>query len=215
MSTPVPAAADGSARDTQRVLLLAAAERLFADRGIDAVSLRSVMAEAGTNVAAVHYHFGTKQALVEALVHTRSDEVGSRREPLLVALEAAPAPSARGIAEAFVRPVADLALAGDDAWVRFVHRVVAERHPAFALLDATFAPQAVRIGALVQRVSPDADLVTVRFRLAEAMTTTFRVLGDLDAVARGVRPRGPRVSDEVLVDHLVDLVTAVLEGPRS
>lgn len=208
-------AADGAARDTQRVLLLAAAERLFADRGVDAVSLRSVMAEAGTNVASVHYHFGTKQALVEALVQARSGEVGRLREPLLAALEASASPTTRGVAEAFVRPVADLALAGDDAWVRFVHRVVAERHPAFALLDETFAPQALRIGALVQRLIPDADLVTVRFRLAEAMTTTFRVLGDLDAVARAVQPRGPRVSDEVLVAHLVDLVTAVLEGPRS
>jgi AcrR family transcriptional regulator len=198
------------------VLLLAAAERLFADRGIDAVSLRSVMAEAGTNVASVHYHFGTKQALVEALVHTRSGEVGRRREPLLATLEAADdAPTARGVAEAFVRPVADLALAGDDAWVRFVHRIVAERHPAFTLLDDTFAPQAVRIGALLQRISPDADLVTVRFRLAEAMTTTFRVLGDLDAVTRAVRPRGARVADEVLVAQLIDLVTAVLQGPRG
>ncbi len=198
------------------MLLLAAAERLFADRGIDAVSLRSVMAEAGTNVASVHYHFGTKQALVEALVHTRSGEVGRRREPLLATLEAADdAPTARGVAEAFVRPVADLALAGDDAWVRFVHRIVAERHPAFTLLDDTFAPQAVRIGALLQRISPDADLVTVRFRLAEAMTTTFRVLGDLDAVTRAVRPRGARVADEVLVAQLIDLVTAVLQGPRG
>lgn len=208
------APASGS-RETQRDLLLAAAERLFADRGIDAVSLRSVMAEAGTNVASVHYHFGTKQALVEALVRTRSDEVGRRREPLLAALEAAPAPTARGIAEAFVRPVADLALAGQDAWVRFVHRVVAERHPAFALLDETFAPQARRIGALVERLAPGTDLVTVRFRLAETMTTTFRVLGDLDAAARAVRPRGGRVPDEVLVGQLVDLVTAVLEGPRG
>lgn len=207
-------APDPGARESQRDLLLSAAERLFADRGIDAVSLRSVMAEAGTNVASVHYHFGTKPALVEALVRTRSDEVGRRREPLLAALEGAPDPTARGVAEAFVRPVADLALAGQDAWVRFVHRVVAERHPAFVLLDETFAPQARRIGVLVERVSPGVDLDTVRFRLAEAMTTTFRVLGDLDATARAVRPRGARIPDEVLVEQLVDLVTAVLQGPR-
>ncbi|MGH9896848.1 MAG: helix-turn-helix domain-containing protein, partial [bacterium] len=46
---------------TERRLLLAA-ERLFADRGIDAVSLRAIMAAAGTNVASVHYHFGSKSA---------------------------------------------------------------------------------------------------------------------------------------------------------
>ena len=50
-----------------RELLLTVAERLFAERGVDAVSLRAVMAEAGTNVAAIHYHFGSKEALIQAL----------------------------------------------------------------------------------------------------------------------------------------------------
>lgn len=198
----------------QRELLLAAAERLMADRGIDAVSLRSVMAEAGTNVASVHYHFGTKDALVEALVRTRSEELGSRREPLLRALEESGTPTARGLAEAFVRPVADLALAGEDAWVRFVHRVISERHPAFALLDATFAARAQRIGVLLRRAVPELDPVTARFRLAEAMTTSFRVLGDLESVKRAISPRGG-VGDEAVVGQLLDLVTAVLQGPRG
>jgi len=41
-----------------------AAERLFAERGIDAVSLRTINAEAGYSVAALHYHFGTRDGLV-------------------------------------------------------------------------------------------------------------------------------------------------------
>jgi AcrR family transcriptional regulator len=209
------ASPDNSVRATSRDLLIETAERLFAERGIDAVSLRSVMAAAGTNVAAVHYHFGSKDALVEALIQSRSGEVGRRREPLLQRVEALPHPTARDLAEAFVRPVAEMALGGNDGWVRFVHGVLVTRHPAFEVLDATFAPQAIRIGKVLERVSAGLDLVTARFRLAEAMTMTFRVLGDLDAVARAVQPSGGRVSDDVLVEQLVDAVTAVLAGPPA
>ncbi|MDP2774389.1 MAG: helix-turn-helix domain-containing protein, partial [Nocardioides sp.] len=48
---------------TERRLLLAA-ERLFAQQGIAATSLRSIMAAAEANVAAVHYHFGSKDELL-------------------------------------------------------------------------------------------------------------------------------------------------------
>ena len=45
-------------------LLLSAALKLFATHGIDAVSIRAVNREAGLGPASVHYHFGTKEALV-------------------------------------------------------------------------------------------------------------------------------------------------------
>jgi AcrR family transcriptional regulator len=196
-----------------RDLLLATAERLFAERGVDAVSLRAVMAAAGTSVAAVHYHFGNRDALVRALVERRSAEVAERREPYLAALEAAERPTAAGIAEAFVRPVADMVEAGHQDWVRFVYGILATRHPALEVLDETFAPAARRIGALLLRTDPGLSGVTVRFRLAEAMTTTFRVLGDVDHIGRRLTPRGGQPGDGVVVAELLALVTAMLEGP--
>lgn len=54
-----------------RARLLDVAERLFLDHGYDAVSVRTINAEAGMNPAAVHYHFGTKQDLVAALLEDR------------------------------------------------------------------------------------------------------------------------------------------------
>ena len=47
--------------------ILDAAEDLFAGQGIHATSLRSITQRAGVNSAAIHYHFGDKQALVRAL----------------------------------------------------------------------------------------------------------------------------------------------------
>ncbi|MFI6452503.1 TetR/AcrR family transcriptional regulator [Streptosporangium amethystogenes] len=48
--------------------LLAAAERLFLDRGAEQVSVRAINAEAGLNPGAVHYHFGSREGLIAALL---------------------------------------------------------------------------------------------------------------------------------------------------
>lgn len=172
-------------RDTQRELLLSTAERLFAERGVDATSLRAVMAEAGTNVAAVNYHFGSKDALLAEVIRSRSGALRAEREELLAALEADEEPGVHGLAEAIVAPVAALALRGEDGWIRLVNSIVATRRdPGWTLLNETFAPQADRLAAVLLRIHPDLRRATVRFRMAEATSMPFRVLGDLaDAVA--------------------------------
>ncbi|WP_344833769.1 helix-turn-helix domain-containing protein [Actinocorallia longicatena] len=201
-------------RRTQRDALLAAAERLFAEQGVDATSLRAVMAEAGTNVAAVRYHFGSKDDLLAALIRTRSEEVGRAREDLLTALEASPEPTARGLAATLVEPVAALALSGDDTWVRLLNTIVTtRREPGWRILSETFEPQAVRLGLLLRRIRPALGPSTVRFRLAEATSLSIRVLGDLEFVRANVAHRSGPVPARAVVDDLLDAVEAVLAGP--
>jgi AcrR family transcriptional regulator len=198
-------------RTTQRDVLVATAERLFAEQGIDAVSLRTVMAEAGTNVAAVRYHFGTKDDLVAAVVRARSEEIRSARDALLTALEEADDPSLRDLAEAFVLPLADMATSGDVEWIRLVAGVTTGGHRAISVIDEEFAEQTARLGLLLRRIRPGLDPVGVRFRLTVAMTLTYRTLGDLgDLRTRIAAPGKPPVDDERLVAELVDAVTAIL-----
>ena len=63
--------------------ILQAAECLFAENGIDRVSLREITAAAGVNIAAVHYHFGSKKVLLEELFAQRSEPIAKRRLELL------------------------------------------------------------------------------------------------------------------------------------
>ncbi len=51
--------------------ILETAERLFAERGIEAVSVRSILVEAGVNVALAHYHFGSREGLIAELLRMR------------------------------------------------------------------------------------------------------------------------------------------------
>ena len=58
--------------DQTRGAILAAAERLYADRGFGDVTLRDIVAAANVNLAAVNYHFGSKDELIAELFVTRS-----------------------------------------------------------------------------------------------------------------------------------------------
>jgi AcrR family transcriptional regulator len=66
--------------------ILDAAEALFARQGFSSTSLRSVIAEAGVNLAAVHYHFGPREELIRAVFARRFDPINRRRIELLTAL---------------------------------------------------------------------------------------------------------------------------------
>ncbi len=197
---------------TERRLLLAA-ERLFAERGIDAVSLRAIMAAAGANVASVHYHFGSKPALVEALIRDRSEQGSARRSELLAAIETSGEVSARLLAEAFVRPVAELASSGEAAWVTFIAGIIGSGHPALAVLTDGFRAQARRYTVLMHRLDPDMPLRTIRVRLTQAMSLTFRVLGDLDGSQGLLTLSGPTLTPDEVTEELTDVVTASLAGP--
>src|SRR5215471_19066331 len=66
--------------DQTRSAILAAAERLYADRGFGDVTLRDIVAEANVNLAAVNYHFGSKDELIAELFVSRS--LATNRERL-------------------------------------------------------------------------------------------------------------------------------------
>jgi AcrR family transcriptional regulator len=85
--------------------LLSAAEELFAQRGVEAVSLREIAREAGArNVVAVQYHFGDRDGLVQAILDRHRVAIEGERHLLLDGWEADPSVGIRGLAAALVRP---------------------------------------------------------------------------------------------------------------
>lgn len=89
--------------------ILDAAEHLFSEKGLEGVSVRAVTAEAGTNVAAVNYHFGSKAALMRAMVRRFFSRVSTERLRLLEELEeesaGEEAPTVEDLVVAFATPV--------------------------------------------------------------------------------------------------------------
>jgi AcrR family transcriptional regulator len=92
--------------------ILDAAECLFAAKGYDATSLRHIISEAGVNLAAVHYHFGSKEELLQAVVLRRAGPVNERRLALLTEAETEAgrgAPPLGRVLESFLLPMAEMA----------------------------------------------------------------------------------------------------------
>ena len=110
--------------------ILGAAEELFAQYGFSGTSLRQVTSRADVNIAAVNYHFGSKENLVNEVFRRRMDEMSARRlAQLKTALQQHPG-ELEPVLAAFVEPA--LAMAqdrhGGGAFIRVIARAYAEKN---------------------------------------------------------------------------------------
>lgn len=137
---------DLAAKPTALRLLLAA-ERLFAEEGIDAVSTRRISAAAGQrNNSALQYHFASKEMLVEAILEFRQTPINQRRLELLDRLQhRGLGHDVQALVEAMVLPFAEL-LAGppeDSYYVNLVSQLYSQQRT-----DVLFPPARARAESL-------------------------------------------------------------------
>src|SRR4051812_26133774 len=93
-------------RDT-RSRILDAAEDLFGESGLDRVSIRDITRKANVNLAAIHYHFGSKEDLITAVFERRIVPVNAARLAALGRIEKMAGkrvPTLENILDAFIRP---------------------------------------------------------------------------------------------------------------
>jgi AcrR family transcriptional regulator len=202
--------------------LLDAAESLFGDAGVDAVSVRAVNAAAGANVAAVHYHFGSKDALIEAVLRRRMDAIGERRLGMLAGLPTRP--NVRAVVEALVVPLAEFGAdpdGGGRPYVRFLASLQSSRSDTLALRSSAFAPQLGPLDEALARALPALPAPVRQFRLELAGRMVVQTLAHAEraAAALGVPERdGHGVVVAALLDAVAGMFTAPLspptEGPR-
>src|SRR5579863_6114927 len=83
--------------------ILDIAEELFGRNGFEATSLRDITAEADVNLAAVNYHFQSKDSLIDAVIARRVEPINQKRREMLAA--AGPDPTLKQILVAFLSPL--------------------------------------------------------------------------------------------------------------
>jgi AcrR family transcriptional regulator len=206
---------NSAGRDT-RERLLSAGERLFATRGIDAVSVRDITDAAGANLAAINYHFGSRHGLIVAIVQRRADQLGQRRSELLDELERAGAVDLRSVIQAMVLPTAEL-VAADPSGRFYVSFLAAlDDHPELMPVLDVFDASTNRYLHVLERATPGMPEPVRVLRFAVAKYLTYRLLGQPDGpIHTWVQRHGAAIEDPV--GSLVDLVTgmfAVGVGPR-
>jgi AcrR family transcriptional regulator len=97
-------------RAETRKRIIEAAEKLFAQRGIEAVSVRDITRAAGVNLAAINYHFGTKDALAAEVFKQMIDPLNAQRLQLLDDVEARAGrkpPALEAVLDAVIRPAVE------------------------------------------------------------------------------------------------------------
>ena len=172
-----------------RTRILDAAEELFMQHGFEATSMRQLTAKAGANLAAVNYHFGSKDALIEAVFRRRLDAMNATRIAELDRMEkdaGGRALSPRQIIGAFVgvslRMVED-ATAGGRNVIRLLGRTYSDpQKPIRALSGQLYAPAMERFKAAFERALPQMPRDELIWRMHFMFGTLAYTLAATDTV---------------------------------
>lgn len=198
--------------------LIVAAERLFAERGVGAVSLREIGAAAGQrNTAAAQYHFGSKEALIEAIFDLRMRTINAHRMELLARAQAdGRTGDLRAMIEAFVHPLAVGIATRDTYYGRFMAQLYAiPRYRSPFDWDNAASLRLVWRG--IARCLDDLPRAVLSTRLRLLSHMTVHTMADQEAApadetARAPAPDTPHEPPQWAVD-LVDAATGMLTAP--
>lgn len=150
-----------AAGERVRRTILDAAEQLFAERGFYGTSVRDVTGAAGVRLAAVNYHFGTKEGLFRSVLLRRADVLSAERLLLLQRLshDGPALARVRAIVQAFVTPVLTRALAKDQgfrSYFALVAQVAGSKLSALELVADQFNRVALEFVLALGAVFPHA-----------------------------------------------------------
>ncbi|MEU9457150.1 TetR family transcriptional regulator [Streptomyces sp. NPDC048277] len=208
--------AGGTRRSDERVsatreVLLTEAERLFAERGVHAVTHRQISEAAGQgNIAAVNYHFGTKDDLVRAIARRHGEQIECRRVGMVAGL--GDSTDLRAWVACLVRPVTEhLEILGSPTWyARFAAQIMADP-VLFSIVVEESLAMAPLLGSYedgLARCLPHLPTGVITERAVMARHLTVQMCAERErALADGTptfRPTWGAASD-ALIDAIVSL----------
>lgn len=186
-SRPPASRSDGgsagrSGPDT-KTRILDAAEELFAEHGYDATALRALTARAGVNLAAVHYHFGSKQGLFRAVFERRIAPINAERLERLAALEerGAERPATiEELLEAFLAPAVRLMTQGESGqrFLRLVGRMGSATGESAEGLRDIFREVEARFAPAFLRAAPHLSMKDLFWRVFFVIGAMCNTLAD-------------------------------------
>lgn len=187
-----PAKTDGQTETSETILDVA--EDLFSKHGFFGVTIREVAREAGVDTALLHYYFGTKRGLFDAVFLRRADVVNRERMEALNRYEKehGRAMTVEGVIHAFLEPVMLWQEKGGPGWKHYFALVAqANANPVWGgeTMARYFDPVIERMIDLLRKTIPgarDEDLYWAYHNLSGALTLTLGETGRLDRLSGGL-----------------------------
>lgn len=196
--------------------ILDVAERLFADQGLDAVSIRDITTKAKTSLGAINYHFGTKQGLIAAIFDRRLTPLSEARLAALEAVErkaGSKNPRIEDVLDAFIRPA--FSKEGGDrhhTFRKLMGRCLSEPSPDIEkMLHAHFQTVIKRFDAALLRALPGLNKPELFWRMSYVIAGLHHVL----LMVGGAFPLPPDIDldEEAVVKRQIQFAAAVLRTP--
>jgi AcrR family transcriptional regulator len=203
--------------DQTRTAILAAAERLYADRGFGDVTLRDIVAEANVNLAAVNYHFGSKDELIAELFVTRSlalnrerlrelraaEDRGNSRANVADILRALVGPSLRGC----IGPERDRSTAA-----RFMIRASIESVPPIRRIRNREIDHLRKFVVALRRALPDRGEAELYWGLHFALAMAQQTVRDSERLTKLSEGKCDLDDVEGVIARVVSVAVMALSG---
>ncbi|MBA2480263.1 MAG: TetR/AcrR family transcriptional regulator [Planctomycetes bacterium] len=203
-----------------RVRILDAAETMLAERGIEATSMRAITSSARVNLAAVNYHFGSKEGLIIAVYGRRLGPVNQERLAMLDAAErAAERPTLDAILRSYIAPVMQLIhdpARGGEIFMRLLGRALYEPGDYLGqLFREEMEPMLNRFTIALQSCLPHLTSEELFWRMhfgGGALAYTCAQIHRLELLSKGAcNPQDV----QGVISRLVDFIAAgMLSGER-
>jgi AcrR family transcriptional regulator len=206
--------------DQTRTAILAAAERLYAERGFGDVTLRDIVAEANVNLAAVNYHFGSKDELIAELFVTRSlalnrdrlrelraaEERGNGRAGVADILRALVGPSLRGC----IGPERDRSTAA-----RFMIRASIEAVPPIRRIRNREIDHLRKFVVALRHALPDRGDAELYWGLHFALAMAQQTVRDSERLTKLSEGKCDLDDVEGVIARVVDVAVMALTAGRA
>ena len=197
--------------------ILDTAERLFAEHGFEATSLRAITAAASVNLAAVNYHFQTKDSLVHAVIRRRMAPLNARRLELLDQYEKTNSAGPAGldkIIEAFLLPLVGAERNELEHFGPIMARLYTEpREFSLRMFEQHLRPVSQRVVAAFRRAIPDVPEDDLLWRLHFSVGTMAHVLGAPHILLANSRGRCDPSNIPIVLKQLCAFIRAGLTAP--
>ena len=207
------------ATEATKERILAAAEKLFSEQGLDGVSVREIAAAAKLDVAMINYHFGSKLGLYRAVFHRRIDQLTEQRlgglDEVLARFQGR-APELRDVVHALIAPNILLRSNAELGGVPFARLIVREmtdpNERERGIISEMFDQTAYRYIEAIAVIFPGAPRAEIHWAYHFAIGTLVHAMastGRLEYLSRGAC----QMSDpDVILGRLVPFVESGFEG---
>lgn len=200
--------------------ILDAAESLFVQGGFESMSMRQITSAAGVNLAAANYHFGSKDALIQAVLARQLDPLNEHRLTMLDALEKhlGDRMKCEHVLVAMFLPAVRMGRGQSEAARRYLHflgRAYTDPSPVVReFIDTHYVQTLARFFFAFQRTLPDLTREDLGFRLNFAMGALAGVLagGNTQRLIREFT-QGQGDHEAMILSRLVSLMVAALRAP--